>query len=625
MATAMVARKPNKKILILAADISRYGLNTVGESSQGCGAVAMLITANPRIMAIEPEAGLHTEDVMDFWRPNYRSEALVEGHYSTKVYLNALEQTWQAYAEESGRSFDDHAYICYHNPIPRLVEKAQQTLRAFTGQEKLSREENHEQLKPVVLYGKESGNSYAAALYVSLASLLDNAAEDLTGKRIGFYSYGSGCVAEFFSGVVQPGYKAVLNTAEHETMLANRQALTYPEYESFYSFQLPQNGGECKTAKHETGAFRLAGIKEHKRLYEVVQQGETKVAEDLKVEGQIKALSPGKLILSGEHAANYQQPVLAMAIDKYSATTVKDHEAEKLAFNLLNFNYRDSFTINTLREMKKRVKGKYKDFLAGKAGVRDILQQPFELTQYAVVNWLDHMNEKFANGLDLHTESSIPVGCGMGSSAASILSVLKAVTRFQGKQWDKEQYYKVAKEIEQMQHGKSSGIDVYISLHGGCVYFHEGQAQARALPQVPMFLVNTGAPQVTTGESVTQVAKQFADSDIWNTFGTVTNIMDKAVQANDLGEVKSAVKDNHQLLNKIGVVPAKVRQFIQLVEAQGDAAKISGAGATSGDAAGAVLVVAEREAPVKRLCDQFGYELTAVKADAKGLRVAETA
>lgn len=48
----------------------------------------MLITANPRVLAIEPTSVAYTKDVMDFWRPLYAEEALVDGKYSTNVYID---------------------------------------------------------------------------------------------------------------------------------------------------------------------------------------------------------------------------------------------------------------------------------------------------------------------------------------------------------------------------------------------------------------------------------------------------------------------------------------------------------------------------------------------------------
>ena len=125
-----------------------------------------------------------------------------------------------------------------------------------------------EQIQYSLEYARKIGNSYTASLYIGLISLLDAATEDLTGKRVGFYSYGSGCVAEYFSGVVQPGYREVLDTSYHQAMLAERVSLSYPEYEAFYSFSYPEDGTYCKIPVHETGQFRLAGIRDHKRIYE---------------------------------------------------------------------------------------------------------------------------------------------------------------------------------------------------------------------------------------------------------------------------------------------------------------------------------------------------------------------
>lgn len=269
MALAWVARHPQKKVLLVASDIARYGLNKAGESSQGCGAVAMIISVNPRILIIEPEYGVYTDDVMDFWRPNYQNTALVEGKYSTIIYMRALEQVWRDYAASSKRDFSHHAFYCYHVPVPRLVEKAHKLLAKING-EKFNEEQAQQQVADSLVYAREIGNSYTAALYISLISLLDYCQKDLAGQRIGFYSYGSGCVAEYFSGVVQNNYRKMLQSVAHKKMLNSRKALSSPEYEDFFNFSLPEDGGEFYIPHYNTGGFRLQGIKEHKRLYEVV-------------------------------------------------------------------------------------------------------------------------------------------------------------------------------------------------------------------------------------------------------------------------------------------------------------------------------------------------------------------
>jgi len=270
LALPFLRQHPDKKVLLIASDVARYGLGTPGESSQGCGAVAMVLSANPRIIAFEPEYGVVTENVMDFWRPNYSEEAFVEGKYSSKLYLTMLEKSWQQYHAWSGRHFHDHDYYCYHTPVPRLVEKAHQHLAKLNGQLKLSDEQLLAQIGSSLEYGRKIGNSYTASLYVGLTALLDLTQEDLTNKRIGFYSYGSGCVAEYFSGVVQPGYRDVLDTLHHQKILNERTTLNYSEYESFYTYRYPQDGSHAEIPQHQTGQFRLAAIRDHKRIYERV-------------------------------------------------------------------------------------------------------------------------------------------------------------------------------------------------------------------------------------------------------------------------------------------------------------------------------------------------------------------
>ena len=263
MGISMLSRNPAKKILVIASDVARYGLNSSGESSQGAGAVAILLALNPRLLVIEPESGIYTEDAMDFWRPNYCEEALVDGKYSCELYTTVLEKVWQKYSALSGRQFMDHDYFCYHVSLPRLVEKAHKRLAEIN-----NIDDNMDHLGDSLCYSREVGNCYTAALYVSILALLENTDKDLTGKRIGLYSYGSGCVGEFFSAIVQPGYKEILDPEYHKNMLVKRNSLSYQEYKDFYNFKLPADGGNFVVPKYATGQFRLQALQEHKRIYE---------------------------------------------------------------------------------------------------------------------------------------------------------------------------------------------------------------------------------------------------------------------------------------------------------------------------------------------------------------------
>lgn len=269
MAIGLVRQNPKEKILIICSDIARYDLDSPGESTQGCGAIAMIICETPKLLEIEPGSGIYTEDVMDFWRPNYRDSALVDGKFSAKVYIRALKKTWKHFQATGEKVIDDIQYFCYHLPFSKMAEKAHRQLLRMNDKDIDKQSiENHIGLSQI--YNRIIGNSYTASLYIGLASLLDNAKEDLSAKRVGFFSYGSGCVSEFFTGCVLEGYKDILKSSNHLRMLNSRTNISYDEYIDFYNFKLPTDGSEMQTPKYTRGRFRLSGIKNHQRQYETL-------------------------------------------------------------------------------------------------------------------------------------------------------------------------------------------------------------------------------------------------------------------------------------------------------------------------------------------------------------------
>lgn len=204
---AWLRQNVDRKILLIASDIAHYEFMTPAESSQGSGAVAMLLSANPRILEIGSAAGYCTREAMDFWRPNYSNCAFVDGRLSCDVYIRLAEETWRQYAELTGRKFADHDRFCYHVPLAKLVEKTHKKLARINGIREMTKEQFDYQIGQSLIYNREIGNCYTASLYLSIISLLENVATDLAGKVLGLYSYGSGSVGEFFSAQVVAGYK----------------------------------------------------------------------------------------------------------------------------------------------------------------------------------------------------------------------------------------------------------------------------------------------------------------------------------------------------------------------------------------------------------------------------------
>ncbi len=334
----------------------------------------------------------------------------------------------------------------------------------------------------------------------------------------------------------------------------------------------------------------------------------------------MKAIAPGKVILSGEHAVVYGRPALAMAIDRSAeAVLTDDGLPEGVSFDLPDLGQAESFTLRALREFRKRALRSYRAFLDGEIGVRDVVKKPVELFQFAFITVLDGLHLKARDGLRIRLHSTIPIGCGLGSSAATIVSVLRAVGHYFRVEFRPDWYLKYSLEAENLQHGHASGVDAYISLHGGCARFREGRAEKLPLPRTPFALVDTGTPSTTTGECVAEVARGFAASRIWDDFEQVTLAMERAFAENDAESVRALLRENHRLLHSIGVVPEPVQAFIRDIEREGGAAKICGAGSVAG-AAGGIVLVSSDVLPAA-LCGRYGYRLLPVRGEPLGARI----
>lgn len=328
------------------------------------------------------------------------------------------------------------------------------------------------------------------------------------------------------------------------------------------------------------------------------------------------ARSPAKLILSGEHAVVYGKPAIAMAINCYAESRIHSQARAAIFFNFRNLQYAKSFTLQTLSALKSHLQEQYYNFLEGRCTIREVLKKPFELLQYTVSNLLEKWNITLSEGLEICASSEIPMGCGMGSSAALVMSTLYALAHFFKVEFDPKRFMLLGKEAENLQHGVSSGLDLHLAMNGGCVRFQNGQAEKRALPKMPFFMVQTGVPHSTTGECVSKVAKHFKHSTIWEEFASVTESFDAALQQNNFSELQTCLRENHRLLVKLGVVPDTVQAFIRAIEKAGGAAKICGAGAIQGDKGGIVLIASLED--LTQTVRSYGFQLQDVQGDTHG-------
>lgn len=265
-ACSYVSTGIHKRVLVICSDVARYGFNTPGESSQGAGAVAMVVGQNPRLAIVNPHAAFLSQHVYDFWRPNGLDEALVDGKFSCQVYLEMLSQVIALYHQKN--PYSQLETVCFHLPVPRLVEKAYQQVASSHS------DADSTYLQYQLIYGREVGNCYTASLYLGLLSLLEHS-NDLSGKTVGLYSYGSGATCDFFDIRLVPGYQVVLETAYHQSLLRERKAIEMEAYEACYK---QYNTGLNDTfelqdlLKEYRGACYLEKIEEHQRYYHYQQK-----------------------------------------------------------------------------------------------------------------------------------------------------------------------------------------------------------------------------------------------------------------------------------------------------------------------------------------------------------------
>ncbi|HTM64307.1 MAG TPA: mevalonate kinase [Gammaproteobacteria bacterium] len=335
----------------------------------------------------------------------------------------------------------------------------------------------------------------------------------------------------------------------------------------------------------------------------------------------MKVFAPGKLILSGEHAVVHGQPALAMAVNRYAVASVGRGLFPKVSLDLSNLSHSSHLTLQDLLAVKEKVKRKYQRFVRGEYHIRDVLRKPFELVQAALGIVAGSHDITLPDGMRIHVESDIPIGSGMGSSAASILCVMKAASLHLNIPISTDILYQMALEAENLQHGNSSGLDLRVSLHGGCVYVRGAQIDLREIPEITLHLVNTGVPSTSTGECVKMAAPHFASDKLCGEFAAVTEMLDSAIRQNMWSEMQEAVRENHRLLTRIGVVPERVQKFIADAEADGNAAKICGAGSIAGDQGGIVMVMTQDAEKLAALCRQYRYELMTIKGEKRGVHV----
>ena len=267
LAKDYLAQRPNEKVLVIASDSARYGINSGGEPTQGAGAVAMMISHEPSILKLNDDAVAYTEDVYDFWRPTGHKYPLVAGALSKDAYIKSFQESWNEYARRQGKSLSDFESLCFHVPFTKMGKKALDSI--IDNADETTQERLKSGYEDAVYYNRYVGNIYTGSLYLSLISLLET--RDLKGDQtIGLFSYGSGSVGEFFSATLVDGFDKHLDIEGHKSLLNNRTEVSVEEYESFFKrFDDLDFNHEIEQSNEDKDIYYLKDIQEDIREYHI--------------------------------------------------------------------------------------------------------------------------------------------------------------------------------------------------------------------------------------------------------------------------------------------------------------------------------------------------------------------
>jgi mevalonate kinase len=283
--------------------------------------------------------------------------------------------------------------------------------------------------------------------------------------------------------------------------------------------------------------------------------------------------APGKVYLFGEHAVVYGEPAVPCAIERRAQVTVERREDEQIRVPANDLTL-DGFTVTW----------------DGETDTRPDVDVPTPLVEAAmgyiegaIEQALDAVEQTQA-GFDVTIESEIPLGAGLGSSAAVVVAGIDAATRELGTNLEPERIANRAYQVEyEVQDGQASRADTFCSAMGGAVRVQGDDCRRiRDVPELP-FVIGYDGEAGDTGQLVAGVrelkdAYEFA-SDTVKAIGDIVRSGETALENDDVEEIGRLMDFNHGLLSALGV---SARSLDSMVWAARDAealgAKLTGAG-----------------------------------------------
>lgn len=273
------------------------------------------------------------------------------------------------------------------------------------------------------------------------------------------------------------------------------------------------------------------------------------------------ASAPGKIILFGEHAVVYGQPAIAVPVAQVRAK----------ATVIPNIT-------GSSGEVRIQAPDVDLDSLWGQLTPNNPIGAALREVQST-------LKIERVPACTIKITSTIPVASGLGSGAAVSVAVIRAFASFLGHLLPDEQVSSIAFEIEKIHHGTPSGIDNTVVTYAQPVFFVKGQPAEIFQVARPFTIVigDTGIP-APTKESVGDVRKAWqADPTSYERLfaaaGSIARTARQAIEGGHPEWLGPLMKENHELLQEMGVSLPELDQFVAVAQQAGSqGAKLSGGG-----------------------------------------------
>ena len=271
--------------------------------------------------------------------------------------------------------------------------------------------------------------------------------------------------------------------------------------------------------------------------------------------------APGKLVLFGEHAVVYGRPAVAASLGCGLGATVEANDG--------------GATLSIPRWGKSGLR------------VRLVEDRGIEAVARAFRIALEVVGLDAESPVHVTLAGRLPLGVGLGSSAAFAVSVLRGLADYQGADLSLEDLIEGAQAVEEVFHGNPSGMDHTVVTHGGCLRFQRTEMPVfRAIEcaePIPVVIASTPR-QGTTREAVDRLRRRYEAQPkihdrLFDTMGEIAEAGIEALAAGDIEALGRLFDLNHGCLNACGVSSVHNERMVHLArEAGALGAKLTGAG-----------------------------------------------